>query len=432
MRILHTSDWHLGNVLHDHHRVDEEVKFLEWLHEKIIELNVDVLVIAGDIFDTTAPGNLVQERYYRFLANIIKTNCQHVIIVGGNHDLPSQLNAPVEILKAINIQVVASAKENIKDEVFLLKDINNKESLIIGAVPFLREADVRKNIKLEDLAIDSKDKLIDGIKNHYASVANEIKTLRTTYGNNIPAIVTGHLYTVNGKLESDDGVRSTYQTMGNLQGVGVECFSNEFDYIALGHLHLPQKVNNQENIRYCGTPYPMGFGEAGQDKLVILVDFEGRKSKITEIKIPTFQELVSIKGSFAQIKEQIDKLKEQNSSAWIEVVYNGEENILDLANQVRALLTNSSLELLKCINKQVLQSGGRLFEAVEKIESLSVEQIFERRLSDAKILDEEKEVLTACFNEVLEALNQEGLSSDVKEEENSIVSTSIEEMVNGN
>ena len=109
MRVLHTSDWHLGNVLHEHHRVAEEIKFLDWIYKKIVELQVDVLVISGDIFDTTAPGNLVQERYYRFLASIIKSNCQHVIVVGGNHDLPSQLNAPSEILKAINIQVVASA-----------------------------------------------------------------------------------------------------------------------------------------------------------------------------------------------------------------------------------------------------------------------------------------------------------------------------------
>jgi exonuclease SbcD len=425
MRVLHTSDWHLGNVLHEHHRVAEEIKFLDWIYKKIVELQVDVLVISGDIFDTTAPGNLVQERYYRFLASIIKSNCQHVIVVGGNHDLPSQLNAPSEILKAINIQVVASAKENVEDEVFVLTDNNSNNSLIVGAVPFLREADVRKNIKIEDLTIDCKDKLIDGIKAHYAIVADKIKDLRASLGQDIPAVVTGHLYTVNGKLESDDGVRTTYQTMGNLQGVGSDCFSSEFDYIALGHLHLPQKVNNQDNIRYCGTPYPMGFGEAGQDKFVILVDFEGRKPIITEVKVPSFQELVSVKGNFAQIKEQIEELKLKNSSAWIEVVYNGEENILDLANQVRSLLKDSSLELLKCINKQVLQSGGCLFEAVEKIESLSVEQIFERRLSDAKVLEEEKDILKACFNEVLETLNQEGLASDIKEEANFVATNDI-------
>ena len=415
MRILHTSDWHLGNVLYEQHRVEEENSFFKWLIEQIIKLKIDVLVVAGDIFDTTAPGNLVQGRYYNFLANILKTDCRHVIIVGGNHDLPSQLNASVEILKAINVQVVPCAKAKIEDEVFLLTDDAGQPALIVGAVPFLREADVRKNIKLEETIEDNKAKLIEGIKAHYTVIAKEVKSLREKHGVNIPAIVTGHLYTVNGQLAADDKVRNTYQSVGNLQGVDVDCFSNDFDYVALGHLHLPQKVNNLDNIRYCGTPYPMGFGEAGQKKFVVLVEFNGRNTNITELEVPCFQELVSVKGNFEEIKVQLLELKSQESSAWIEVVYQGEEKILDLANQVRLLLENSSLKLLKCVNKQILQSGGHLFEAVEKIESLSVEQIFERRLKDAGIPEEEQVELSNCFNEVLELLDQEDLDVDIKE-----------------
>ena len=101
MKILHTSDWHLGRSLYDKKRYEEFYGFLEWLIEFIREEKIDALLVAGDVFDTTTPNNQVQEMYYRFLSEVSRTGCRHVVIIGGNHDSPSFLNAPRQVLKAL-------------------------------------------------------------------------------------------------------------------------------------------------------------------------------------------------------------------------------------------------------------------------------------------------------------------------------------------
>ncbi|MDD3195862.1 MAG: exonuclease subunit SbcD, partial [Paludibacter sp.] len=106
MRILHTSDWHLGRMLYGQRRTDEFEAFLHWLTGFIKEQSIDVLLVAGDVFDTTTPGNRVQEMYSQFLSRVKTTNCRHVVVIAGNHDSPTLLNAPANLLKSLNIHVV--------------------------------------------------------------------------------------------------------------------------------------------------------------------------------------------------------------------------------------------------------------------------------------------------------------------------------------
>ena len=108
MKILHTSDWHLGKTLFGEKRYDEHEKFLTWLIGVLKDENIDLIIIAGDIFDTTTPSNRAQELYYSFLCNTKTTSCRHVVIIGGNHDSPSFLSAPQELLKHLNRQIPSS------------------------------------------------------------------------------------------------------------------------------------------------------------------------------------------------------------------------------------------------------------------------------------------------------------------------------------
>lgn len=150
IKILHTSDWHIGKRLYSKKRYYEFNAFLDWLVKEIKKRSVDVLIVAGDIFDTTTPSNTGQRLYYQFLKNVSVTSCRHVVIIGGNHDSPSLLEAPRELLKVLQVRVVASVPENREDQVLLLKNNTGECELIVCAVPYLRDRDSRAE---ESLAI---------------------------------------------------------------------------------------------------------------------------------------------------------------------------------------------------------------------------------------------------------------------------------------
>ncbi len=278
LNILHTSDWHLGRRLYGHMRYAEFEAFLSWLHATIITQQVDVLIVAGDIFDTMTPSNRAQSLYYDFLTQIVKTHCQHVVIVAGNHDSPTFLDAAKGLLQALNVQVVGTAYEDPNDEVLLLSDDteNSLPLCLIAAVPYLRDRDVRSSQAGESGRTKDAN-VIAGIEAHYRAVTDcalaEQAKLLATYGQHVPIVATGHLFAAGGRTTEDDGVRDLY--VGSLGSVSANIFDSAIDYVALGHLHVPQKVGGYEHIRYCGSPIAMGFGEARQQKQVLLIQFGG-------------------------------------------------------------------------------------------------------------------------------------------------------------
>lgn len=141
MRVLHTSDWHIGRTLYGRKRYEEFESFLTWLAEMIQEKSIVALLVAGDVFDTSTPSNRAQELYYRFLCQVATSSCRHVFVIAGNHDSPSFLNAPKEFLKALDVHVVGSSTESSEDEVLVLCNEKNAPELIVCAVPYLRDRD---------------------------------------------------------------------------------------------------------------------------------------------------------------------------------------------------------------------------------------------------------------------------------------------------
>ncbi|MEM5788086.1 MAG: exonuclease subunit SbcD, partial [Syntrophobacteraceae bacterium] len=137
MKILHSSDWHIGRTLYGRKRYDEHAAFLDWLGELIRKESVEVLVVAGDVFDTGAPSNRAQELYYRFLCSVAGTTCRHVVVVAGNHDSPSFLNAPRDLLRYLNVHVVGCISGSCSDEVLVLRNPDGEEEMIVCAVPYL-------------------------------------------------------------------------------------------------------------------------------------------------------------------------------------------------------------------------------------------------------------------------------------------------------
>ena len=281
LTILHTSDWHLGRRLYGRMRYDEFESFLDWLQDTISLQKVDILIVAGDIFDTMTPSNRAQALYYEFLGKVSKSCCQHIVVVAGNHDSPTFLDAPNQVLKFLNVHVIGMACEDLNDEVLVLNDEHDIPYCIVTAVPYLRDRDVRSSGAGE--SADSKDaNVIKGIRAHYDEVASiakakqyELTETIEHHVHNVPIIATGHLFAAGGSTTADDGVRDLY--VGNLGKISADMFDECFDYVALGHLHVPQRVGGREHIRYSGSPIAMGFGEARQQKQVLLVQFGNEK-----------------------------------------------------------------------------------------------------------------------------------------------------------
>lgn len=400
MKILHTSDWHLGRSLYDKRRYDEFDAFLKWLLELITIEKIDVLLVAGDIFDTTTPGNRAQELYYNFLGQLSQKGCRHAVIVGGNHDSPSLLDAPKSLLNALSIHVVGAKSDQIEDQVIVLKSKEGKNEAIVCAVPFLRDRDVR----IAEAGESPEDKaanLVKGIATHYREIA-ALAALRQDAEHPVPVIGMGHLFTSKGRTSEGDGVRELY--IGTIAHVDGESISEGFDYVALGHLHLAQVVGRNERVRYSGAPIPMGFGEANQKKKVIVVEFQGNHPTITEHEIPVFQELVRISGDLETITSKIEELKAANSSAWLEIEITTQYTATDISVHFEELLMGSNLERLRTKNRTLIDKTLTPVSETETLETLDDADVFERCLDAHEIAEEDRAPLMETYREAIALL----------------------------
>ena len=408
MKFLHTSDWHLGRSLYGRKRYDEFTRFLDWLHDTINTEKIDALLVAGDVFDTSTPSNKAQELYYRFLCRISISCCQHVIIIGGNHDSPSFLNAPKELLRSLNVFVVGSITENPEDEVIVLHDRRQLPQAIVCAVPYLRDKDIRI-VEPGETIDDRNARLIAGVKNHYGhvcAVAQKKKDALEKAGHaRVPIVAMGHLFSAGGKTVDGDGVRELY--VGSLAHVEQEVFPPSIDYLALGHLHVPQVVGGTEHIRYSGAPIPMGYGEAAQEKKVIAVEFDSGPAQIIEIAIPCFQELARIVGSLDEIHEKIEQLKSDGSQAWLEIEFTGNDLVGNLREIIDEALAGSTMEIRRIKNRRVMERVINSIEEGDTLDDLDTSDVFTRCLETFDVPEEERSELTAMYNEIVQSYNEE-------------------------
>ncbi len=400
MKLLHTSDWHLGRTLYSKkERQEEHVAFLKWLLQTIQEDNIEILLIAGDIFDTASPSSSSQKIYYDFLIQVRNSGCKQVIVLGGNHDSPSFLNAPKEILSALNVTVVGNVGTQIDHEIVVIKDDQNEPALIVCAVPFLRERDISRFAEGESYADRSK-RINENIKKHYEEVAARAEQIRESTGKRIPIIATGHLSVTGGKRDEDDGVRETY--IGNIEAIRSDMFPELFDYVALGHYHIACKI--KENIRYCGSPIPMGFGEAKQKKSVYILDIQDSINIETK-EIPVFQKLESIVGDKELITKRLAELKNLEQSVWVEMIYNGNDVFPDFTAWAYEQTANSKIEILKIQNRQYMNEGLTMEDTSVSLDELDVFKVFDTLLEKNGISEDSQEELKASYQEIISGLH---------------------------
>ncbi len=409
IKILHTSDWHLGRSLYGRKRDEEFNAFLSWLAETIQQNQIDVLLVAGDVFDTTAPSNWAQELYYRFLCRVATSSCRHVIVIAGNHDSPSFLNAPKNLLRALNVHVVGSITENLADEVLTLRNPKGTPELIVCAVPYLRDRDIRVTEVGESMD-DKERKLTEGIRGHYAKIGMLAEQKRASLQPHVPIVAMGHLFAAGGRTVDGDGTRPLY--VGSLAHVTSAIFPECIDYLALGHLHVPQKINGSDVMRYCGSPIPMSFGEARQQKIVCVVEFSDNKTGkthlpvISEINIPCFQKLARIQGDLSEISTQILAMSSTQNTAWLEIIYDSDEIIADLRTRLEDAISTTEMTLLRVRNNRIIERVLHHTHDNETLDDLDINDVFERCLDAHDVSATQRTELLHAYQEIVKIVGK--------------------------
>jgi len=403
MKVLHTADWHLGKRLEQCERTEEHQQFLDWLIAKLTEQCIDVLIVAGDIFDTGTPSNAALKQYYDFLWKVKNTCCKEVIIIGGNHDSVTTLNAPKDLLKYFNVHVVGGVPDNFTDQIIPITNSKQELQLVVCAVPFLRDKDVRLSVAGENAA-DTEKRLKEGICAHYNSFKQHVASYKAE---GIPVIATGHLFAASGA--HSDSEKDIH--VGNLGQVCGDEFPEEFDYVALGHLHRPQVVNKMNHIRYSGSPIPLSFSENEDAKVVLILTFEdGKISQLEEFEIPCCRKLIRIKGSLEKVKSKLLLLQDDGLCypAWVEVQVETDGFIYDIEEQLNKMTENKPFVERLFIRQQRLRALRNLDEQTADaitLTDIDPKTVF-RKKAESVFPDGEIDDLLQTFDEVMELMRQ--------------------------
>ncbi len=396
MKVLHTSDWHIGRKLYENSLDRTLSYFFKWLKNIIVNKEIDVLIVAGDIFNNPFPSSSSLSLYYRVLYELSRTNLKHIIITGGNHDSVSTLNAPKDLLEVLNISVVGGFTGNYDDLIIEIKE-NNKIQLVVCAVPFLRERDIRKSFSGNDFKERVKQ-VSAGISNFYEEIGKRILKYKEK---NIPVVATGHLF-VNDISQMPEQEKELF--IGGLQQISYNQIPDYFDYYAFGHIHKPYKIADKENVRYCGSPIDLNFSERNFKNLIIIVDFK-EKTEITPVEVPVFRELVHFKGTFNEVKKEIENYQNKSElNAWadIDIIEEKTDPAIEVKlNNLKENTKNIEIIKFKYIFKDVETDIENKFRKNINLKDLQPTDVFDSLLEMENLVEKEKESLKETFNDLL-------------------------------
>ena len=302
MRLLHTSDWHLGQTFHQFERSYEHQRFFSWLLDTLEREDIDGLLIAGDVFDNANPSAAAQSMLYGFLTEAHRRLPHlNIILTAGNHDSPSRLEAPAPLLSLFDAKVVGLVNRD-ESEILveqLVHPLKNRDGQIAAwciAMPFLRIADV-------PLVSDVDDAYGSGIEELYRQAFELAKARRET-GQAI--IAMGHCH-MTGSETSDESERRI--VIGGAEALPATIFDDSIAYVALGHLHLPQKISGNTTRRYSGSPLPMSFSEIHYPHQVVVIDLEGESvAEVREIRVPRTVDMHKVPASAQPLDEVLATL----------------------------------------------------------------------------------------------------------------------------
>ncbi|MDD0837581.1 exonuclease subunit SbcD [Curvibacter sp. HBC61] len=429
MRILHTSDWHLGQHFMGKSRQAEHQALIDWLLQQVQAHAVDAVLVAGDLFDTGTPPSYARELYSQCVVRLHEAGVP-LLLLGGNHDSVAMLRENQSLLACLGATVVpsvlgegaealvelpqrASAAPAVSDDptpdLFAVPQGTGAPGCLVCAIPYLRARDLLQS-QAGQSAEDKQADLQQAIQAYYervyqAALQRQADWLART-GQRVPIIATGHLTTVG--ASASESVREIY--VGALEAFPTRAFPPA-DYIALGHIHRPQKVGGLDHIRYSGSPLALSFDEARQRKEVLLVDLDARGLRaVTALPVPVFQPLMALRGSLSELPAALAEAAQAgrpDSPVWLEVTVTEDDYLSDLPQRLQALTEGLPVELLRLRRERGTASARLSAQARETLDELSPQEVFARRLQQETQSPEWQQALSQRYQQVLSQL-QEG------------------------
>lgn len=306
MKIIHSADWHIGQLFHEYDRTYEHNQFLDWLVEIITNENADVLLISGDVFDQSNPSAASIKMFYTFLNRASKTNPNlQIIITAGNHDSPSRLESPKPLLESSNIHIIGLVEKDANGKIdydkltIPIKDRMGEIKAWCLAIPFLRLGDY-------PAVSDAEEPYSAGVAELYSEAYQFVSTKKQA---NQPVICMGHLHAQQAEVTDMD--KPERLIMGGIECISAAAFHEDIKYVALGHIHKAQRIGGKEHIRYSGSPIPMSFSELNYKHQVVVFNLnEQNISDLRTIEIPIAVSLKRVPSVHSSLAEAINALQQ--------------------------------------------------------------------------------------------------------------------------
>lgn len=406
MRLIHTSDWHLGQTFHDFDRRYEHQCFLGWLLDILETEQANALLIAGDVFDNSNPSADSQRQFYHFLTDAKRRVPDlDIVVIAGNHDSAGRLEAPTPLLEAFDITTIGYARHpqagiQLDRLVVPLRNRDREIAAWCLAIPYLRPGDVPR------VEMDG-DPYPEGVKRLYQQVL-EVALNRRKNGQAIVAL--GHCHMSGGQTSEDSERRIV---IGGVEALPVKMFDPAIAYVALGHLHRAQQVGGQERVRYCGSPLPMSFTEIHYRHQVVRIDLDGDSVvEITPIPVPRFVGLLRVPEQPAPIDEVLDALRAldlpdtSSHDEWSYLQVRVQSITFDptLRTRIESILEKKRVRLahIERSSPSRGECSTTAFQSIDEIKRLEPDGIF-KELCLQELQQEPSAELLAAFSELLMA-----------------------------
>lgn len=398
MKILHTADWHIGKKLHKHSLYPDFAIFIDWFCQLVDNEKIDVVLISGDIFDLANPSAEARQQYFDALVSLHKLGCT-IIVTGGNHDSPSMLNAPKELLKSLNVHVVGALPEKMEDCLIPLYK-NGEIKYIVAAIPYLRDSNLHTATQSSSYE-ERLEAMRTGIANIYKQAA---ETAAAKYPE-IPCIAMGHLFAAG--VTTSESERDIQ--IGNNAMFNAFNFDSYFSYVALGHIHKPQKVSSNIPTYYSGSPLALSFSERTDNKRVLFIDTEvGWEPK--SISIPSIRKLLLIQGNMEEIEEKLEALENHTglpSLLEVELVekQHSPQKILRFQAYIEAFDKEGFIIVKDRVRfTETLDTLSEVMGTQHTLEDLTPKDVFTSLLDQQDMDEESKNMMLVSFHEILESL----------------------------
>lgn len=292
MRILHTADWHVGRTIRGRSRAEEQVAVLAEVAGVAAAETADLVLVAGDVFDTAAPTPDAERVAYRALLDLADTGAE-VVVVAGNHDHPQRLAAVAPVLAATRVHVGAQVARPDEGGVIDVQ-VRTGETARIALVPFVSQQGIVRADEL--MRADASETA----QTYAERVRAVIAALTAGFGDDTVNLVVAHLMVAGGLLGG--GERSAHTVFD--YWVPATAFPATAHYVALGHLHRPQRIDAAAPVWYSGSPLQLDFGESGEEKAVLVVDAApGRPAAVRSVALTAGRRLRTVRGPLGDLEE---------------------------------------------------------------------------------------------------------------------------------